>query len=87
MLTNGGLLKDTMTALEVLGVDYGELHRFSRCPPPRLPLKRAQGTDSDAERARFYRRLYSAILLFVLIQEVPLTKVASYAFLFPTVLL
>jgi hypothetical protein len=61
---------DTGPALDALGVQGQELHALSRSPPP--PACRS-------DRVLFYRRLYSAVLLFVLIQEVPLTKVADFA--------
>ena len=52
---------DTVTALDVLTVDWAELHRYRACAPRQSP---------HDLRAAFYRRLYSAILLFVLAQEV-----------------
>jgi len=48
-----------------LGVNYSELLSYKRSPP-------SNGTNTS--RVKFYRRLYAAVILYRLIQEVPLQK-------------
>eukprot|EP01041_Mallomonas_annulata_P000304 gene304-549_t len=54
--------------VEVLGADFGELCRLKMNPPK---------YGCDKPRTCFYRRLYAAVIVFSLVQEVPLNRVAK----------
>jgi hypothetical protein len=84
---------DTRAVFELLQVDWAELIRLGRCPPKPLGSTSANtsatgdggsghGASAPAthstERIILYRRLYAAVLLFVLTQEVPLGRVADF---------
>jgi hypothetical protein len=79
---------------EYLGIDHGQLIKYSRNKPPRFPP--AQGSNSNGngsgeveskesreakeaewEQACLYRRFFSAILLYTLVQEWPITSVTQ----------
>lgn len=50
-----------------LGIERGQLCTYAFNPPPR--------TGSASAKAQLYRRFFSAILLFTLVQEWPITRV------------
>jgi hypothetical protein len=67
-----GVLKDhpgILPVVELLGASRGDLCNFKQSPPK---------FNCTKPKSLFYRRFYSAILLFNLIQEIPLNKISQW---------
>ena len=60
--------KDIKSVADFLGVKENDMHNYARRPPKFM---------CNEPKTRFYRRFFAAILLYRLVQEVPLQKVES----------
>lgn len=59
---------DSIAVAEYLGVNHGELCSLALNSP---------SLSNQSEKVNFYRRFYSSVLLFILIQEWPIYRVAN----------
>lgn len=67
-----GVLKDhpgILPVVELLGASMGDLCRFKQNPP---------SFNCTKPKTLFYKRFYSALLLFNLVQEIPLNKISQW---------
>jgi hypothetical protein len=67
-----GVIKDhpgILPVVELLGASMGDLLNYKHSPPK---------FNCDKPKSMFYKRFYSALLLFNLIQEIPLNKISQW---------